>query len=70
LCPSSAASPQGRSWTFSEPAGALLDLPVAETLPAVRRRLENLAKLDEVKRAALIGKLAEVLGVRWPMVRD
>ena len=44
-----------------EPQWALLGLPGVETLPAVRWRLGNLAKLDERKRSALIEKLREVL---------
>lgn len=46
-----------------EPEWALLDLPGAEALPAVRWRLQNLAKLDGVKRAAFLSRLGEVLGV-------
>jgi len=46
-----------------EPEWALLDLPGAEALPAVRWRLENLAKLDAAKRAALVARLADVLGI-------
>jgi len=38
-------------------------LPGAEALPAVRWRLENLARLDATKRAALLARLGEVLGV-------
>jgi predicted nucleotidyltransferase component of viral defense system len=47
-----------------EPEWALLDLPGAEALPAVRWRLENLAKLDGMKRATFLSRLGEVLGVR------
>jgi predicted nucleotidyltransferase component of viral defense system len=46
-----------------EPDWALLDLPGAEALPAVRWRLENLARLDATKRAALLARLGEVLGI-------
>jgi predicted nucleotidyltransferase component of viral defense system len=44
-----------------KPDWALLDLPGVEALPAVRWRLENLAKLDQRKRSALIARLREVL---------
>jgi len=47
-----------------EPNWALLGLPDAETLPAVRWRLENLAKLSDEKRAKLLRGLGEVLGIR------
>jgi len=46
-----------------EPDWVLLDLPGAEALPAVRWRLENLARLDATKRAALLTRLGEVLGI-------
>lgn len=46
-----------------EPDWALLDLPGAEALPAVRWRLENLARLDAAKRTALLARLGEVLGI-------
>jgi predicted nucleotidyltransferase component of viral defense system len=46
-----------------EPDWALLGLPDAETLPAVRWRLENLAKLSDEKRAQLLRGLGEALGV-------
>jgi hypothetical protein len=46
-----------------KPDWALLDLPGAEALPAVRWRLENLARLDATKRAALLTRLGEVLGI-------
>lgn len=46
-----------------EPEWALLELPGADALPAVRWRLENLAKLDAMKRAASLSRLGEVLGV-------
>lgn len=44
-----------------EPEWKLLALPGAEELPAVRWRLQNLAKMDEKKRAALLARLEEVL---------
>jgi predicted nucleotidyltransferase component of viral defense system len=44
-----------------EPDWALLGLPGAEALPAVRWRLENLARLDATKRATLLARLGEVL---------
>lgn len=47
-----------------EPNWALLGVPGAEALPAVRWRLENLAKLERDKRATLLGRLGEVLGIR------
>jgi hypothetical protein len=46
-----------------EPKWALLDVPNAEALPAVRWRLQNLAKLDATKRAAFLSRLGEVLAV-------
>ncbi|MGC9969939.1 MAG: nucleotidyl transferase AbiEii/AbiGii toxin family protein [Bryobacteraceae bacterium] len=46
-----------------EPEWNLLDLPGAEALPAVRWRLENLAKLDAAKRSALVAGLGDVLGI-------
>jgi hypothetical protein len=45
------------------PDWELLELPGADSLPAVRWRLENLAKLNATKRAALLSRLGEVLGV-------
>jgi predicted nucleotidyltransferase component of viral defense system len=45
-----------------EPEWALLDLPEAKDLPAVRWKLENLAKLSPEKRAQLLQRLAEALG--------
>jgi len=47
-----------------EPDWAMLDLPGAEALPAVRWRIENLAKLHESKRSKLLAGLSEVLGIR------
>ena len=43
---------------------SLLDLPCAKNLPAVRWKLENLAKLDADKRAQLLKGLNEALGMR------
>ena len=47
-----------------EPDWALLDLPGAKDLPAVRWKLENLAKLSVAKRARLLKGLSEALGVK------
>jgi predicted nucleotidyltransferase component of viral defense system len=44
-----------------EPDWALLGVPGAEALPAVRWRLENLARMEQGKRAALIERLRKVL---------
>jgi hypothetical protein len=44
-----------------EPEWPLLAVPGAEALPAVRWRLENLAKIDKRKRDALIERLRKVL---------
>jgi predicted nucleotidyltransferase component of viral defense system len=46
-----------------KPDWRLLDVPGVQTLPAVRWRLENLAKLDKQKRIALIARLREVLKI-------
>ena len=46
-----------------EPDWALLDLPGAKDLPAVRWKLENLAKLSNEKRAELLKRLKATLGV-------
>ena len=46
-----------------EPEWALLGLPGVETLPAVRWRLENLDKLDQHKRSALLQRLREILKI-------
>jgi predicted nucleotidyltransferase component of viral defense system len=46
-----------------EPDWALLDLPVAKDLPAVRWKLENLAKLSPEKRAELLKKLKAALRI-------
>lgn len=43
------------------PEWSLLGVPGAEALPAVRWRLENLAKIDKKKRDVLIERLREVL---------
>lgn len=47
-----------------EPDWALLDLPTAKNLPAVRWKLENLAKLKANKRALLLKGLGEALGIK------
>jgi predicted nucleotidyltransferase component of viral defense system len=47
-----------------EPEWPLLGVPGADALPAVRWRLENLAKIDEQKRDALIERLREVLQLK------
>ncbi len=46
-----------------EPDWALLGLPSAKDLPAVRWKLENLAKLPADKRAQLLKGLNEALGI-------
>jgi len=46
-----------------EPDWSLLDLPGAKELPAVRWKLENLAKLSSAKRAQLLSGLSEALGI-------
>ncbi len=46
-----------------EPDWPLLGLPAAETLPAVRWRLDNLARLDRRKRLDLLGRLQDALGL-------
>jgi hypothetical protein len=51
------------SFEGGEPEWALLNLPGAEMLPAVRWRAENLAKLSQQKRSALLTRLNEVLGL-------
>ncbi len=45
-----------------EPDWALLGLPAAADLPAVKWRQQNLDSLSKEKRAALVKRLAEVLG--------
>ncbi len=45
------------------PEWSLLELPGAEKLPAIRWKLENLAKLEEGRGAALLARLREVLGI-------
>lgn len=47
-----------------EPDWSLLDLPGAKELPAVRWKLENLAKLGSDRRAQLLAGLGEVLGIK------
>ena len=46
-----------------QPEWKLLDVPGAESLPAVQWRLANLAKMEKDKRDALAGRLAEVLKI-------
>lgn len=46
-----------------QPDWQLLDLPGADTLPVVRWQLENLSRLDEKRRAVLVRRLGEVLGI-------
>lgn len=61
-------SDQHRRFLISVKRGApdwtLLDLPGAKDLPAVRWKLENLAKLGGEKRAQLLKGLNEALGVK------
>lgn len=47
-----------------EPDWTLLNLPAAKDLPAVRWKLENLAKLNNSVRSRLLAGLSEVLGIR------
>jgi predicted nucleotidyltransferase component of viral defense system len=47
-----------------EPGWAVLDLPGAKDLPAVRWKLDNLAKLSADKRAQLLSGLSEALGMQ------
>lgn len=47
-----------------EPVWSLLDLPDAKDLPAVRWKLENLAKLSEKKRSELLEGLSAALGLK------
>jgi hypothetical protein len=49
-----------------EPDWTLLKVPGAEGLPAVRWRLQNLAKMDKEKRAALIARLQKILQLEEP----
>ncbi|MFP5209568.1 MAG: hypothetical protein ACLGRW_09790 [Acidobacteriota bacterium] len=49
-----------------QPNWSLIDLPSVESLPAVQRRLENMGKLDQKRRDALIERLGEVLGILDP----
>ncbi len=51
------------SFKNQEPAWDLLGLPEAKHLPAVRWKLDNLAKLPTGKRAALLAALARRLGL-------
>ena len=47
-----------------EPDWSILDLPGAKDLPAVRWKLENLAKLSAEKRSKLLGNLNAALGIK------
>lgn len=49
------------SFERGEPDWPLLSLPQVAELPAVRWRQQNLDKLDEKERAALVARLEEVL---------
>jgi len=49
------------SFKKGEPDWLLLDVPNAQTLPAVRWKLENLSRMDAQKRAKAIARLEEVL---------
>jgi len=51
------------SFKGGEPEWALLGVPGVELLPAVRWRVENLAKLSKSKRNSLLAGLSDVLGV-------
>jgi hypothetical protein len=46
-----------------EPDWTLLGLPGMDRLPAVKWRLENLAKMEGNKRAAFLARLSEILRV-------
>jgi len=46
-----------------EPQWTLIGLPVAEMLPAVLWRLQNLTKMDPMKRSALIERLRRTLQI-------
>lgn len=48
----------------SEPVWSLLDLEGVSSLPAVRWKLRNVARMDAGKRAASLGKLKEVLAAK------
>ncbi len=47
-----------------KPDWTLLDLPGAEDLPAVRWKLENLAKLSAHRRGELVARLSDALGMK------
>ena len=49
------------SFKAGQPDWAPLNLPNVEALPAVRWRMENLAKLDPKRRAALLYNLRAAL---------
>jgi hypothetical protein len=50
------------SFELGEPDWTLLGVPEAANLPAVKWRQQNLNRLSEQKRAALVKRLREVLG--------
>lgn len=50
------------SFEGGEPDWTLLSLPGADTLPAVRWKIDNLAKLPGAKHAVLLGELEKALG--------
>lgn len=51
------------SFETGQPDWDLLGLPNVDKLPAVKWRQQNLAKIDESKRADLVAQLATVLGM-------
>ena len=51
------------SFKAGQPEWALLGLSDIEKLPAVRWKLQNLAKLSDARRQDLVGKLQEALGL-------
>ena len=52
------------SFERGEPDWALLELPSAAELPAIRWRQQNLDKLSDAKRAAVVARLENVLSER------
>ncbi len=53
-----------QSFKSGEPDWALLGVPEAADLPAVRWKVENLKRMDPDKRAAMIDNLARTLGLK------
>ena len=51
------------SFKMGEPEWGLLDVPIAENLPAVRWRLQNLGTIDARKRQQLLEGLRKALGM-------